>query len=114
MIVGVRAIFGLSSITKVYRRGLHWSLDLKEGIDLAIYLGVYEPETIKELKHIVKPGDVVVDIGANIGAITLPLAEYVGVDGCVIAFEPTSWAYGKLQNNLSLTLICSIELGLSR
>ncbi|WP_293115185.1 FkbM family methyltransferase [Okeania sp. SIO1I7] len=102
LIVGVRAIFGLSSITKVYRRGLHWSLDLKEGIDLAIYLGVYEPETIKELKRIIKPGDVVVDIGANIGALTLPLAEYVGVDGCVIAFEPTSWAYGKLQNNLSL------------
>lgn len=101
-IVGVRAIFGLSSITRVHRQGLSWSLDLKEGIDLAVYLEVYEPETIKALKRIVKPGDVVVDIGANIGAITLPLGRYVGVSGHVIAFEPTAWAYDKLQKNLSL------------
>jgi FkbM family methyltransferase len=102
VIVTFRAIIGLSSITLVYRQGLCWSLDLKEGIDLAVYLGAYEPEIIKALKRIVEPGNVVIDIGANIGAITLPLAQYVGNSGRVIAFEPTSWAYDKLQKNLSL------------
>lgn len=102
IIVGIRSIFGLSPITRVSRRGVRWSLDLREGIDLAIYLGVYEPETIKALQSLVKSGDIVLDIGANIGAIALPLANFVGVAGQVIAFEPTAWAYGKLKKNLSL------------
>ncbi len=102
LIVVLRSIFGLSSITRVSRRGLRWLLDLKEGIDLAIYLGVYEPETIKALEKIVSPGDVILDIGANIGAITLPLAKFTGDTGLVIAFEPTEWAFNKLQRNLSL------------
>lgn len=33
----------------------------------------------------IKPGDVVLDIGANIGAITIPLAKYASV---VVALEP--------------------------
>ncbi|MEB3189647.1 MAG: FkbM family methyltransferase [Snowella sp.] len=102
VIVGIRSIFGLSPIVRVERRGVRWSLDLREGIDLAIYLGVYEPETIKALQSLVKSGDIVLDIGANIGAITLPLANLVGVAGQVIVFEPTAWAYGKLEKNLSL------------
>jgi hypothetical protein len=85
LIVGLRAIFGLSPITKVYRQGCKWSLDLREGIDLAIYLGVYEPETIKALKKPVHSGDIILDIGANIGAITLPLAQFVGESVPVIS-----------------------------
>lgn len=101
-LIKLRAAFGLSPITKVYRRGIRWSLDVREGIDLAIFLGVYEPETIQTLSRLIQPCDVVLDIGANIGAITLPLARYVGEFGHVIAFEPTAWAYEKLEKNLSL------------
>jgi FkbM family methyltransferase len=101
-LIKLRGVFGLSPITRAYRHGVRWSLDLREGIDLAIFLGVYEPETIQTLSRIIKSGDVVLDIGANIGAITLPLALYVGDSGHVIAFEPTTWAYEKLKKNLSL------------
>jgi FkbM family methyltransferase len=44
----------------------------------------------------------VIDIGANVGAHTLALAQLVGKDGKVFAFEPTEFAYGKLKRNLEL------------
>lgn len=98
-----RRIAGYSAETKVKRGGLHWHLDLNEGIDFSIYtLGSFEPATVKLYGTLVKPGDTVLDIGANVGAHTLPLARLVGEAGRVIAFEPTSFAINKLGENLSL------------
>jgi len=34
------------------------------------------------------PGDVFIDVGANEGLFTIPIAEHVGADGRVHAFEP--------------------------
>ena len=103
LVTGLRSIVGKGSKTIVSRTGLRWNLDLNEGIDFAIYLlGGFELETRKAFKRIVQPGMTVLDIGANIGAHTLPLAEMVGDKGRVIAIEPTDWAFGKLQDNLSL------------
>jgi FkbM family methyltransferase len=80
-----------------------WELDLTEGIDLAIFLtGRFEANVQRALRHVVRPGHTVCDIGANIGAHTLPLASYVGPSGTVLAFEPTEFAYTKLLRNLSL------------
>ena len=98
----VRRLAGLGPQVEIERGGLRWRLDLREGIDLALFLGVYEPHVAKTLPRILKPGDVVVDIGANIGAQTLPLAHLVGPSGRVIAVEPTSYAVHKLKANLAL------------
>jgi FkbM family methyltransferase len=88
---------------EVTRDGLRWSLDLREGIDLSIYLfGAFEPSVVRRYRHLVSPGDVVVDIGANVGAHTLPLARAAGESGRVVAFEPTGWAFEKLLANLAL------------
>jgi FkbM family methyltransferase len=86
----------------VSRDGCRWQLDLREGIDLGIYLGVYEPELSRKLKTLAKPGFTVLDIGANIGAQALLLAKDVGAKGRVIAVEPTNFAYRKLLRNFSL------------
>ncbi|MSO55188.1 MAG: FkbM family methyltransferase, partial [Rhodospirillales bacterium] len=67
-----------------------------------IYLGMYERETLGAWPSLVEPGDLALDIGANIGAHTLPLARLVGESGKVIAFEPTAFAYDKLCRNLHL------------
>ena len=40
--------------------------------------------------QIVRPGDIVLDVGANIGAFTVPLAKRVGMSGRIYAFEPQS------------------------
>ncbi len=80
-----------------------WRLDLDEGIDFAIYLlGGFERQTQRHYARLVKPGDIALDIGANIGAHSLPLARLVGPQGQVYAFEPTDFAYRKLISNMTL------------
>ena len=72
-------------------------------IDFAIYLGgMFERNTALALRKLVRPSSLVLDIGANIGAHTLRLANLVGSSGRVFAFEPTDFAYSKLQANLDL------------
>jgi FkbM family methyltransferase len=102
--IGVgRAMAGKNNSVTVRRGGLRWSLDLSEGIDFSIYLlGAFERSTVVTLQKLVKPGDVVFDIGANIGAHTLGLARSVGPAGQVFAFEPADFAFTKLQRNLAL------------
>jgi FkbM family methyltransferase len=85
------------------RRGVVYDLDLSQGIDFAIYLGnIYERQTKAALRKLVPPASLVLDIGANIGAHTLHLAQLVGPNGRVIAFEPTDFAFRKLSRNLAL------------
>jgi FkbM family methyltransferase len=98
-----RKIRGLKNQTIVKRGGIWWDLDLTEGIDFSIYLlGGFEPKTLKLYKKIIKKGDTVLDIGANIGSHTLPLALYTGKSGKVFAFEPTEYAVTKMRKNINL------------
>lgn len=100
---GMRRLAGKGDVG-VFRRGnIVWELDLRQGIDFAIYLqGGFEPKTLRDYRKVVRPGFVVLDIGANIGSHTLPLAEMVGPSGRVYSFEPTDYAFSKQQRNLSL------------
>lgn len=82
--------------------GMTFLFDLGETIDLAFYLQQFEPEVVAAIDHHCRKGMVVFDIGANIGAHTLRFARNVGAEGCVYAFEPTDFAFKKLQKNLSL------------
>jgi FkbM family methyltransferase len=98
-----RRLTGAGDEAIVVRNGIRYCLDLSEGIDLAIYLqGQFEPSTAAACARNVKSGQRILDIGANIGAHTLNLARLVGESGAVLAFEPTQYAFGKLQRNLSL------------
>jgi len=100
----IRGVFGLSSERVIcMRKKVKWNLDLSEGIDLSIYLfGAFEPKTARALSGLLKPGAVVFDIGANIGAHALPLARALRDQGRVYAIEPTDWAFQKLRANLNL------------
>jgi FkbM family methyltransferase len=99
----LRRLAGLGDQTTVTRGGIRWALDLAEGIDLVIYFrGRFEPGLAGRLGRLIRPGDVVVDVGANIGAHTLPFARWVGPAGRVLAYEPTAFAYEKLLANLAL------------
>ncbi|MSO89341.1 MAG: FkbM family methyltransferase [Rhodospirillaceae bacterium] len=102
-LLGLRRMFGAGSAAEVRRNGLRWRLDLDEGIDFSIFLlGAFEAATVAACERLVRAGDVVLDIGANIGAHTLPLARLVGPTGRVVAFEPTDFAFAKLSANLAL------------
>src|SRR5712691_9366092 len=43
-----------------------------------------------------RPGAVVVDVGANLGFTSLVLARHVGAHGRIYAFEPSPFVYPKL------------------
>lgn len=98
-----RAIGGRGNTVIAKRGGLRWNLDLREGIDFSIYLlGAFERSTVATLQKLVRPGNVIFDIGANIGAHTLGLARSAGPQGRVYAFEPAASMFEKLQGNLKL------------
>jgi FkbM family methyltransferase len=76
-------------------------LDQNDGMALSVR-GLYEPvETGLFNKEIAK-GDVVVDIGANIGYYTLIAARLVGPDGKVFAFEPDPTNFGLMKKNVEM------------
>jgi FkbM family methyltransferase len=52
------------------------------------------------LPHLVKPGDWVVDVGANVGHYTRRLSQLAGKTGRVIAFEPVPETFALLAANL--------------
>ena len=102
MVCFPRKVLGMGSQIVVTRNGLRWELDLNEGIDFAIFLlGMFERQTVNAYRRMIRPGDVVFDIGANIGAHTLHFAQSVGSHGQVVAFEPTDFAFSKLLRNVS-------------
>ncbi len=54
------------------------------------------------LRPVIRPGDLVLDIGANIGTHTLAFANLVGPTGAVVAFEPQPTVFNILAANLAL------------
>jgi FkbM family methyltransferase len=101
---GLRRILGFAnSGLLVKRQGIRWNLDLSEAIEANLYLtGRYEPELGSLMERKIPRGSTVLDIGANLGAHTLPLAKQVGAKGKVLAIEATDFALSKLRRNLSL------------
>ncbi|MCS6988375.1 MAG: FkbM family methyltransferase [Chloroherpetonaceae bacterium] len=90
--------------------GIRMELDLNEYVQAQLYLfGTFEPATVKALKGLVKPGDVALDIGANVGYISLELAKRVGKSGKIFAFEPDASNFAALKRNLELNPDCNIE-----
>ena len=60
--------------------------------------------------HILKEGDVVLDIGANIGYYVLIESKLVGEQGKVYAIEPVSSNLAQLQQNLKLNNCKNVEV----
>ncbi len=67
-----------------------------------IWYGVHEPFGTALVKNEVKNGDVVLDLGANIGYYTLILADAVGDTGKVFAFEPDPSNFSLLKKNVEI------------
>ena len=87
----------------VERRGLRFELDLHHAIPRDIYyLGEYERWESRYLRRVVKPGWIVVDVGANIGYYAMLFGKLVGGSGAVHAFEPAASTHRSLVRNVAL------------
>jgi len=97
--------------------GINLNVDSNEYIQSLLYLfGDYETSTVTLLGKILNNGDTVIDVGANIGYISLVCAKSVGVKGKVYSFEPDPKNFGYLSENIALNEsnnIQSYQLALS-
>ncbi len=72
-------------------------------------LGLWERDVLRFLASELHPGDLVYDIGSNIGLYAIFLAKAVGQKGQVIAFEPESQSHRRLRDNVELNAIGNVR-----
>ena len=75
----------------------------KKGLGLSVsHYGTYEELEAKIMEEKIETGNIVVDIGANIGLHTLNMARIVGNTGQVFAFEPDPSNFEILKKNVKI------------
>ena len=89
--------------------------DLKLRVNMCEYEGgnlffgiEFEPLETMVVRKVVKSGDIFLDVGANIGIYSLIASRLVGPSGIVHAFEPASFAYKMLQDNLAINRAANV------
>jgi len=86
----------------------YYAGDTTIGRSLELY-GEWAQAEVHLLEQIVRAGDTVIDVGANIGTHALAFAQMVGRHGRVHAFEPSSWNYDLLTANLAANNLTSVR-----
>ncbi len=81
--------------------------DVYIGKSLELY-GEYAGLEGEMLMSLVRPGQTVVEVGANIGAHTVGLAKRVGPSGTVFAFEPQRACFALLQAQIALNQLHNV------
>jgi FkbM family methyltransferase len=96
------------------RRGFNQLIDTRYGPMLCnrndvyvsqaglIAYGEYSELEIAFVRQFVPVGGCVIQVGAHIGSLTIPLAKAVGPDGMLVAFEPQRLLYQCLTANVAL------------
>ncbi|MFC1677989.1 FkbM family methyltransferase [Planctomycetota bacterium] len=71
--------------------------------------GEYSESEVSLFRQVCKEGDIVVDVGANIGTHTLALSGLVGEKGRVYAYEPQRIVFQTLCANMAINSIENVE-----
>lgn len=78
------------------------AVTLTEGLWQMLYFnGRYEMETTRFVMNFLRPGDVFVDVGANVGYYTMIAASAVGSAGKIYAFEPNPQVASLLRTSVN-------------
>ena len=102
-------LFNLFKPSSVMVQGHRMWLDDRDTLELATH-EIYEPMETDIFKKQIKPGNTVLDIGANIGYYTLISARLVGPLGRVYAFEPDPANFRLLQKNVEANGYANVVL----
>jgi FkbM family methyltransferase len=71
--------------------------------------GEFSEGEVELFRQVVRPGNLVVEVGANIGAHTVFFARTVGPQGCVWAYEPQRIVFQALCANASLNSLTNVQ-----
>jgi FkbM family methyltransferase len=84
-------------------RDMNYRLNIRDNTgEQGILLNAdYNAEELAFLAGGLKPGGVFVDVGANVGLFSLPLASVVGPKGKVLAIEPDPVIRKRLETNVA-------------
>lgn len=80
------------------------------------FTGLYEPNVSVFLDRVLKPGMTFIDVGANIGLFSIFASKKVGIEGRVVAIEPSSREIENFEKNRRLNKCENIllkKIGLS-
>ena len=85
--------------------------DMHDVITRLLFItGEWEPGVTSVIQQVLRPGGVMIDIGANVGYHALCGAACVGPDGLVVAFEPAPRTADSLRANLALNPGLNVEI----
>ena len=85
----------------VYVQGNKIFLDDEDCLQLSVN-EITEPVETKLFNDIIKNGEVLVDVGANIGYFTLIMAKLSGSSGKIFSFEPENKNFEILEKNVKI------------
>lgn len=92
------------------RFGFRLMIDAPDLVACTIYMtGQWEPYLTAYIRQCLKPGDIFVDVGANIGYHSLLAARIVGPTGRVYSIEASPSIYARLAENIRLNRCRNIE-----
>lgn len=80
-------------------------LDPDDYFQCMMYYGRFCPEILQVLQMLVRPGDTVLDIGAQVGYFSLHVARLVSSTGRVYCFEPDPRSFAILDRAIRLSRI---------
>jgi FkbM family methyltransferase len=67
-----------------------------------LFAGIHDEDVIAALENVIRPGDVVYDVGAHHGLMTVIAARAVGPSGAVVSFEPNPRALDQIRRHIAL------------
>lgn len=70
--------------------------------------GEYSEGEVELFRLLLRPGDVVVEAGANFGAHTVPMAQMVGPQGRIVAVEPQRLVFQAMVANVALNSLSNV------
>jgi FkbM family methyltransferase len=100
--------YAKKSYRQANREGVNYFLDISDTVDWYIYFGFKEASREK-LFSLVKKSDVVIDIGANVGNVSLGFSKLVGETGKIYSFEPDPLNFKRFKKNVDLNHFKNIE-----
>lgn len=111
-----RVVHRLSSrlgvrVAATTRWGGRFECDLRDLVQSRlVYAGVWEPSLTRVFEETLAPGDVCLDVGANVGYFTVLAARLVGPTGRVVAIEASPTIRAQLDAHVALNGLRNVQV----